>query len=100
MERNRISAGVGRIIALALFGSLVACDFEPDVPNIPWPTPPERPFGGFSSRPENPGEASEAGLGEAEGQLPGVSTSLFSGEAERDPLFHQNFILHIVNPRA
>ena len=60
MERNRISAGVGRIIALALFGSLVACDFEPDVPNIPWPTPPERPFGGFSSRPENPDEASEA----------------------------------------
>ena len=62
MERNRISAGVGRIIALALFGSLVACDFEPDVPNIPWPTPPERPFSGFSSKPDDFEESPEMAL--------------------------------------
>lgn len=69
MESRQISAALGKLAALALVGSLGACDFEPDLPNIPWPTAPAQRFRGFSNEPGDDLESPEEGVQRLLGEL-------------------------------
>jgi len=59
MKSQQISLAVEKLAAVALVGILTACEFEQSIDPLILPTAPERPFGGFSSEPDDLGEFSD-----------------------------------------